>query len=123
MGIDSRTKNLRPAPRWQPGQSGNPKGRPPGSQSITTHLKALLERSIAAPRSEFLDKSERKITGSQLIALKLLTKAAAGDLQAIRETLDRLEGKPREIVEQFTPTIPDWITDRFRPIGNEENPV
>jgi len=28
--------------RWRPGQSGNPKGKPKGTVSILTHIKAYL---------------------------------------------------------------------------------
>jgi len=42
---------------WQPGQSGNPKGKPPGSgelqrlrASIAEHVPSILEQMIAAAR-------------------------------------------------------------------------
>jgi len=34
-----------PSSQFKPGQSGNPTGRPPGSRSIKTRLRELLERT------------------------------------------------------------------------------
>lgn len=61
------TDNLIP---WKPGQSGNPAGRPPSS--VTTLLKEKDRQGVAD---------------------KLYAMALAGDLGAIREYLDRTEGK------------------------------
>ena len=33
-------------PNWKPGESGNPKGRPKGSISITTVMKRLLQKIV-----------------------------------------------------------------------------
>jgi hypothetical protein len=57
--------------RWQPGQSGNPSGRPPGSGEV-----AKLRASIAEKVPEIL--------------AKLTELAAAGDVQAARLVLDRV---------------------------------
>ena len=35
-----------PEPRWQPGQSGNPKGMKKGSKSITAALRRLLDEGL-----------------------------------------------------------------------------
>ena len=57
--------------RWKPGQSGNPKGRPPGSSEV-----ARLRAGIAARVPQILDR---------------LTEAAlAGDVQAARLLLERV---------------------------------
>ncbi len=58
---------------WQQGQSGNPAGRQPNS--VTTLLK----------------EKDR-----QLVADKLYELALAGDMSAIREYMDRTEGKVTE---------------------------
>lgn len=61
--------------RWKPGQSGNPKGPPP--KAITTCMREL----------------GGKDGGNEKIAEKLYDMALKGDLGAIREWLDRTEGK------------------------------
>ncbi len=73
------TKNKQPSIsqlkpfEWQPGQSGNPHGRPPSS--VTTILKRTDE-----------------LTNEQ-IAKKLIELALAGDLPALIHYIDRTDGK------------------------------
>ena len=64
---------------WVPGQSGNPAGRP--KHSVTTLLKNTDE-----------------LTTKQICA-KLIDLAKGGDLPAIREYLDRTDGKVTEKIE------------------------
>ena len=60
-----------PPNQWQPGQTGNPKGRPPGQSEITR-----LRTAIAAHVPSILD--------------QLVTAAKAGDVQAARLILERV---------------------------------
>lgn len=61
----------RPPNQWQPGQTGNPKGRPPG-QSEITRLRASLAGDVPD------------------ILAGLVTAAKAGDVQAARLILERV---------------------------------
>jgi hypothetical protein len=61
--------------QFKPGQSGNPGGRPKGT-SITSVLRATLTE-------------EDKLA----IAQKLIAGARAGEMDKIREIMDRTEGK------------------------------
>ena len=78
-----RAENLSP---WKPGQSGNPGGRPK-KRSISEELERLLAEE--APNS-----------GGRLwavvIAEALLRKARKGDVRAIAELANRIEGKPHQ---------------------------
>jgi len=68
--------------RWKPGQSGNPKGRPPKNLSITSLVKEKLEQE--GPEGK---------TNAELIADAIIELAVSGDLSAIKELLDRTDGK------------------------------
>ena len=60
---------------WKPGQSGNPGGRPKG-KSITAELRKLLDKG----------------TNAEDLA-EILLKMGKKDLAALREVLDRSDGK------------------------------
>src|SRR5262245_28732217 len=71
---------------FQPGQSGNPAGRP--RDTVTPHLREL----VRTPGKD-------GVTYGELVAQTLLARAVDGDVQAIREVFDRLEGKPRQAID------------------------
>jgi len=73
----SRTKGLEP---FQPGQSGNPGGRPKGT-SITSQLRKLLDQMVAGKHI------------SEAVAQAWLKKALKGSYHHLREMLERTEGK------------------------------
>lgn len=62
-------KKRPPATAWRPGQSGNPRGRPPGIPNPQAKLRAMINTAAIVKR---LQKS-----------------ALAGDVQAARTLLDR----------------------------------
>lgn len=66
---------------WVKGQSGNPDGSPKGKPWAGAIRRAIAE----SDREALLD-----------IAKALVAKAAEGDLQAIKELGDRLDGKPHQ---------------------------
>lgn len=80
---DARPGNL--ATAWKPGQSGNPKGRPKGAVNITN----VLRRKLAEPCAN--DKDKRP--WADVLVDFLLTSFMAGNSTAIREVLERIDGK------------------------------
>lgn len=65
--------------RFQPGRSGNPKGRPKGSLNVATVLaKTLREKVMISENGR-----RRKITKLEAYLKQLVNKAASGDLRAI----------------------------------------
>jgi Family of unknown function (DUF5681) len=81
--------------RFRKGQSGNPQGRPKGSQNLTTLLsEALNERVIVAENG-----GRRKITMRQAIIKQLVKRSATADLRAIKILLDMV----RDIEGQTEP--------------------
>jgi hypothetical protein len=73
--------NLRP--RWQPGQSGNPKGRTKKEDCLLSCIKDSLAQ-----------KDESGLTREQVIADRLVCLAAEGDLKAIQLVLEYTALKP-----------------------------
>jgi hypothetical protein len=85
------TTGLRP---WQPGQSGNPGGRPK-KLPITDALRELVEKG-AVPR-------KRAATLAGQLAQQLLRQALRGKMAPLVEVIDRIEGKARQRIEQSGP--------------------
>lgn len=97
--------NLLP-PRWLPGESGNPNGKPKGSQNASTALKALLKQ--LAP-DDMLDQEfvrtiakqikSRPITIADAVACRMIHKAVyEGDVKAASLIFDRTEGKAAQTI-------------------------
>ena len=84
-------KSGNPATQWKKGQTGNPNGRRGAARDI---LNKILD-------SEVDDKTER-----EMLLNKLVNMANRGNLAAIKEVLDRTEGKSTEYV----------VTEESKPI-------
>jgi hypothetical protein len=87
-------ENLTP---WRPGQSGNPGGRPKKSP-VTDHVREQLDKPIPEAMRGKLPPIFTEIYGpdatfGQMIAFKLIASSAKGDIFAMKELLDRVEGK------------------------------
>ena len=83
---------------FQPGQSGNPTGRrkeKPWRDALTLALKADDGQKL------------------RRIAEKVVEAAEAGDLQAIKEIADRLDGKPVQALanDEDSPLIPGTMSN------------
>ncbi len=68
--------------RWEPGQSGNPKGRP--LDSLTSLLKQYLDQGGNKAHKEEVIESLVKLAKSE---------GAQGQVSALKEIFDRLDGK------------------------------
>ena len=90
-------RNLRAFPR---GRSGNPGGRPKG-RSITAALRAELDRPCADDPS--VTQGER--IAARLVGMAMCERGVRPEVQlaAIREILDRTEGKAVARTEQGDP--------------------
>ena len=97
--------------RWEPGQSGNPRGRPPGGESFAEALR------------EALTPEKRKLLAEKAVAL-----AIEGNIQAMTFIADRLDGKPVQALEhsgsQYRPilVLRDWShrdEEEAEPKGDE----
>ena len=107
--VDYVVGHKRPPKEYQfkKGQSGNPGGR---AKILSATYHRLLHEVDPA--------DERQRTRAELVALALIKKAQGGDVQAIKELGDRLEGKPRQTIsltndrrEQLEAQIEQFIED------------
>ena len=84
-------KSLENLRLFQPGNKMS-KGRPKGAQSLSHVLRKFLECKTTYDDPSTGDQT--LVTYKELVALRLIEKAVnESDLGAIREILDRLEGK------------------------------
>ena len=81
----------RPPNQWQPGQTGNPKGRPPG-QSEITRLRAALAGDVPE------------------ILAGLVMAAKGGDVQAARLILERILPPVKAIEQAVALQLPEGGT-------------
>lgn len=76
--------------RWQPGQSGNPAGRPPNDPLKS----AIMARLDAEP-----DLPERLVAAG-------IERALAGDFRYWKELFDRIDGKVPTLMAEPEPDLP-----------------
>src|SRR5438128_100740 len=69
--------------QFKKGQSGNPKGRPKGSENFAKLTRRILNEKIVIRENG----ERRTITKWQAALKQLVNKGASGDLRAIRELL------------------------------------
>jgi hypothetical protein len=72
--------------RYQPGQSGNPKGRPKGARGIAQQFLAEVSRMAEGEPG-----SPGQITRLQQLIRAQVDKATKGDNRAIEKVLERME--------------------------------
>jgi hypothetical protein len=78
--------------QFKEGESGNPNGRPKGTKNLSTILKAMLEEDVEV----VIDGKKERRQFQEVIIRKLLKKANDGDIRAINEIFDRVEGKAKQ---------------------------
>jgi len=78
---------------WQPGQSGNPGGRPP------CPLKAAIREELSKKKRRTFDGKRRMLTKNEILINVLWEKAEEGDPKAIQMLWDRGYGKPDQAID------------------------
>ena len=88
------TGNLRPP--WKPGQSGNPKGRPPNIRYLTEILRDEVDKPcppIMRKRLSGIIPKNEKLTIGQATVVATINNMINGNAAAIKQIWDRLDGK------------------------------
>jgi Family of unknown function (DUF5681) len=78
--------------RFEPGQSGNPRGRPPGSKNLSSLLKKALDEPVIVVENN----RRRRIAKREAIVKQFVNQSAKGDLKATQlllSILRDLEGR------------------------------
>jgi len=78
------------ATRWKPGQSGNPDGRPPKRECLTSLLKEEIEKVNP-------EDTEGR-TWKELLVLATMQLALKGNRGALKEIWERMDGKVQQAV-------------------------
>jgi hypothetical protein len=91
-------KNSNRAGQFQPGQSGNPKGRPKKEQSLTNIMREMLDEIRETPGDDKSKKIELKI----LLVRKMIDMALEGDMTAMRHVFQYIDGMPLQKIELST---------------------
>lgn len=73
----------------------NKEGRPKGAKNLSTILKAMLEEDVEV----VIDGKKERRQFQEVIIRKLLKKANDGEIRAITEIFDRVEGKAKQEVK------------------------
>ena|ERR1700681_2449258 len=80
--------------RFKKGQSGNLRGRPSGSNNLSTlsnNLSTLVSEALNEPVIITEDGGRRKISKGRAIITQLVNRSAKGDLRAAKILLDILQ--------------------------------
>ena len=72
--------------RFEPGRSGNPRGRPPGAKNMKTLLNKALNELVIVTE----DGGRRKVSKREAIVTQLVNRSAKADYKAIQILLGML---------------------------------
>lgn len=102
-----------PSPRFKPGQSGNPAGKPKGSIDVRKHMKKLLadpemfDAIVSGQKRKpkwltALEKSEQR-TPAALMLMAMISKAASGDSKAFSAAMKYTIGDKVDLTSDEKP--------------------
>lgn len=83
-----------PATQFQPGNNANPHGRPKKEWTMKSLIQKALEEEVEIKNK--LGQVTGKKAIKEIIAKKLAQLAAQGDMTAIKEVNNRIDGMPQQ---------------------------
>lgn len=98
--------------KFKPGQSGNVNGRPKGTRNLSTILREMIEEEVEVNIQGVRSRKQFQ----EVIISTLLKKAHKGNIKAIIEIFDRLEGKAKQVVDMNFDSKRESIGDLFKPL-------
>lgn len=108
-----KTSNLTP---WQPGQSGNPSGRKPGSKNMSTIVKELLDQeavsNILAQNNLTQHTHGASTTYAKAIVWAIINKAMQGNIRAALWLSEQQEQNIKREYVRAEPIIVSTISPR-----------
>jgi hypothetical protein len=86
--------------RFQPGQSGNPAGRPKGALNVATIVSRVLRERVVV-----IENGQRKsITKLEASLKQIVNKGAAGDFRAADRSVELAKSAEEELNKMFKTT-------------------
>ncbi len=85
--------------QFKPGQSGNPRGRPPGSKNLATLIENELNRTVPVHENG----KKRKVSKRELVVKQAVNKAAAGDPRTLLQLLKHCGGLVESVAATTSP--------------------
>ena len=104
--------------RFEPGSTGNPKGRPKGSLSITQAIKTKLLEAYPG-----IDPKEKKTYLDMIVEGILKNAIENGDARSQKEIWAHIDGQPKASIDFFTDqerTNLEELTDFFRKTAKQK---
>ncbi|CAJ0849416.1 hypothetical protein AMST5_00122 [freshwater sediment metagenome] len=98
--------------RFQPGCSGNPRGRPRKAKTVGALLQQGLSRRVEISENG----RTRSLSAEEIIVKQLINKAAKGDLRAAKmlfDLKDRYQDSPQEHLDPIDLQANQEIIDAF----------
>lgn len=95
---EKQSKNTEHLVPWKPGQSGNPAGRPKKDLCLISLVKEEFEKEAMGKDADG-NLMPLGMTKAQAFARALVNQAIKGHNVAIKELLDRIDGKIPDVVD------------------------
>lgn len=90
-----------PANYFKPGQSGNPKGRPKRDWTVSGLIEQAME-----------EENETGVPYKKIVYKNLVKLAIEGDMVAIKEVNQRLDGMPKQTTDLNIKELPEPLLSK-----------